>query len=95
VGYDILNPVQISAKDMEPERLKREFGKDITFWGGGCDTQFILYNGSPDDVKSHVRKNIEILAPGGGFVFATVQNILSDVPPENVIAMFEAVNGYR
>jgi uroporphyrinogen decarboxylase len=94
-GYDILNPIQISAKDMEPERLKREFGKDITFWGGGCDTQHVLYNGSPEDVKSHVRKNIEIFAPGGGFVFATVHNILSDVPPENVIAMFEAVNEYR
>jgi uroporphyrinogen decarboxylase len=80
---------------MEPERLKREFGKDIAFWGGGCDTQHVLYNGSPDEVKCHVRKNIEIFAPGGGFIFATVHNILSDVPPENVIAMFEAVNEYR
>jgi uroporphyrinogen decarboxylase len=95
VGYDILNPIQISALDMEPERLKREFGKDIAFWGGGCDTQHVLYNGSPDEVKCHVRKNIEIFAPGGGFIFATVHNILSDVPPENVIAMFEAVNEYR
>jgi uroporphyrinogen decarboxylase len=95
VGYDILNPIQISAKDMEPERLKREFGKDITFWGGGCDTQNVLYKGSSEDVKNHVRKNIEIFSPGGGFVFATVHNILSDVPAENVIAMFEAVNEYR
>ncbi len=94
-GYDILNPIQISAKDMEPERLKREFGKNITFWGGGCDTQHVLYKGSPNDVKEHVQKNIEIFAPGGGFIFATVHNILSDVPPENVIAMFEAVNEYR
>ena len=95
VGYDILNPIQISAKDMEPERLKREFGKDITFWGGGCDTQNVLYKGSPEDVKNHVRKNIEIFSPSGGFVFATVHNILSDVPAKNVIAMFEAVNEYR
>ncbi len=95
VGFDILNPIQMTAKDMDPKRLKQDFGKDITFWGGGCDTRYILNSGSPDEVKRHVRKNIESLAPGGGFVFATVHNILSDVPPENVLAMFEAVDEYR
>ncbi len=95
VGFDILNPIQITARDMQPERLKIEFGKDITFWGGGCDTRFILNKGSPEEVKSHVRKNIETFAPGGGFVFATIHNILSDVPPQNIVALFEAVGEYR
>jgi uroporphyrinogen decarboxylase len=95
VGFDILNPIQMTAKDMQPERLKQDFGKDIAFWGGGCDTRYILNSGTPDEVKSHVRKNIEALAPGGGYVFATVHNTLSDVPPENVLAMFEAVDEYR
>jgi uroporphyrinogen decarboxylase len=95
VGFDILNPIQMTAKEMEPERLKQDFGKDIAFWGGGCDTRYVLNAGTPEQVKSHVRKNIEILAPGGGFIFATVHNILSDVPPENVLAMFEAVDEYR
>jgi uroporphyrinogen decarboxylase len=94
-GFDILNPVQISARDMEPEKLKRDFGDAITFWGGGCDTRSILNRGTPEEVKAHVRQNIEILAPGGGFVFNTVHNILPDVPPENIVAMFEAVDEYR
>jgi len=94
-GYDIINPVQISSKDMEPERLKREFGNDITFWGGGCDTRYILNKGTPEQVKDHVRRNIEALAPGGGFVFNTVHNIMPDVPPENIAAMFDAVDEYR
>ncbi|MBV7273954.1 methyltransferase [Clostridium sp. PL3] len=94
-GYDIINPVQTVAKDMEPERLKKEFGKDITFWGGGCDTRKILNHAKPEEIKDHVRRNIEILAPGGGFIFNPVHNIMPDVPPENVIAMFEAVNEYR
>ncbi|HHV99868.1 MAG TPA: methyltransferase [Clostridiaceae bacterium] len=94
-GYDIINPVQISSKDMEPERLKREFGKDITFWGGGCDTRYILNKGTPEQVRDHVRRNIEAFAPGGGFVFNTVHNIMPDVPPENIVAMFEAVDEYR
>jgi uroporphyrinogen decarboxylase len=95
VGFDILNPIQMTTKDMELPRIKREFGKDIAFWGAGCDTRDILNSASPDQVKDHVRKNIEVMAPGGGFVFATVHNILSDVPPENVLAMFEAVDEYR
>lgn len=94
-GVDIINPVQITAKDMEPERLKRDFGADITFWGGGADTRVILPNGTPGQVKDHVRRNIETFAPGGGFVFVPAHNMLPDVPPENIVAMFEAVDEYR
>lgn len=89
-GFEILNPVQIAAKDMEPARLKKEFGKDITFWGGGCDTQTILPRSTPQEVKDHVRRNIDTFAPGGGFVFCQVHNILAEVPPENIVAMYEA-----
>jgi len=94
-GVDILNPVQISARDMEPAKLKAEFGSDITFWGGGADTRQVLPKGSPDEVKDHVRGNIEAFAPGGGFVFATAHNMLPDVPPQNIEAMFEAIDEYR
>jgi uroporphyrinogen decarboxylase len=94
-GFEVINPVQISSREMEPERLKREFGADITFWGGGCDTRHVLNSGTPEQVKDHVRKNIETFAPGGGFVFNTVHNILPDVPPQNIEAMFAAVDEYR
>ena len=94
-GYEILNPVQTNARDMQPERLKREFGRQVTFWGGGCDTRQILNRGTPLQVKDDVRRNIELLAPGGGFVFNPIHNILPDVPPENIVAMFEAVDEYR
>jgi uroporphyrinogen decarboxylase len=94
-GYDVINPVQINSRDMEPERLKREFGKDITFWGGGADTRNVLNRGTPAEVRDHVRRLIETFAPGGGFVFNTVHNILPDVPPENIVAMFEAVGEYN
>jgi uroporphyrinogen decarboxylase len=91
-GYDIINPVQTNCIDMEPARLKREFGSDITFWGGGCDTRAVLNNATPQEVKDHVKERLEIFAPGGGFVFNTVHNILPEVPPENIVAMFEAVD---
>jgi uroporphyrinogen decarboxylase len=94
-GVDILNPVQISARDMEPAKLKAEFGDAITFWGGGADTRQVLPKGSPADVKDHVRRNIEAFAPGGGFVFATAHNMLPDVPPQNIEAMYQAVDEYR
>jgi uroporphyrinogen decarboxylase len=94
-GYEVINPVQTTARDMEPERLKKEFGKDITFWGGGCDTRHILNNAKPQEVKDHVRKNVEILAPGGGFVFNTIHNIMPDVPPENIESMYSALKDYR
>jgi uroporphyrinogen decarboxylase len=94
-GVDIINPVQISARDMEPERLKRDFGADITFWGGGADTRQVLPRGTPAEVRDHVRHTIETFSPGGGFVFVPAHNMLPDVPPENVVAMFEAVDEYR
>ena len=94
-GVDIINPVQISAHDMEPAKLKADFGADVTFWGGGADTRRVLPRGTPQEVKDHVRRNIEAFAPGGGFVFATAHNMLPDVPPENIVAMYEAVDEYR
>jgi len=93
-GVDAINPVQYSAKDMDTKELKKEFGKDIVFWGGGCDTQKILPNGTPKEVKEEVKKRIEDLAPGGGFIFTTVHNIQADVPPENVVAMFQAISEF-
>lgn len=94
-GFEVLNPVQISSRDMVPEQLKKEFGADVTFWGGGADTRSVINNGTPEEVKNHVRHNIETFSPGGGFVFNTVHNIMPDVPPENVIAMYEVVDEYR
>jgi uroporphyrinogen decarboxylase len=94
-GIDVINPVQTNCRDMEPERLKREFGNDITFWGGGCDTRTVLPRGTPGEVKDHVKRRLEILAPGGGFVFNTVHNILPDVPPANIVAMYEAVEEFN
>ena len=94
-GFEILNPVQTNARDMEPSRLKRDFGASVTFWGAGADTRSVLNHGTPEQVKDHVRANIEILSPGGGFVFNTIHNILPDVPPRNIVAMFEAVDEYR
>ncbi|MBM3709964.1 MAG: methyltransferase, partial [Actinobacteria bacterium] len=89
MGIDALNPVQISAKGMDAARLKKEFGKYITLWGGGCDTQSVLPFGTPEDVKAEVKKQVDILSPGGGFVFCQVHNIQPDVPPENIISMYE------
>ena len=91
-GLDIIQPVQTSAKDMEPERLKREFGMDICLWGGGCDTQGVLPRGTPKEVAKDVRRRVSILRPSGGFVFQQIHNIMADVPPENIVAMLDAVN---
>ncbi|MBQ3815192.1 MAG: methyltransferase [Clostridia bacterium] len=90
-GYDILNPVQTSARQMDPEVLKREFGRDITFWGGGCNTRSVLNHASPAEVYDHCRRRIEIFSKDGGFVFNQEHNILPDVPPENILAMYRAV----
>ena len=89
-GIDILNPVQISAKGMDPVRLKAEFGDRLVFWGGGIDAQHVLPRASPQEVREHVRRNLEAFKPGGGYVFNNVHNIQRDVPPENVLAMFDA-----
>ncbi len=94
-GFEIINPVQTTCRDMEPEKLKREFGNDITFWGGGADTRTVLNRATPAEVKKHVIERCRILSPGGGFVFNTVHNILPEVPPENIVAMFEALEEYH
>lgn len=93
-GIDILNPVQVSAAGMDTNELKREFGDDITFWGGGIDTQYVLPRGSKQEIEDEVKKRIDDLAPGGGFVFSAVHNIQGDVPPENIMAMWEALQKY-
>jgi uroporphyrinogen-III decarboxylase len=94
-GFDILNPVQISARGMDAGRLKKEFGRDIVFWGGGIDTQKTLPFGTPDEVYREVRRNIEIFGDGGGYVFNAVHNVQSNVPVENILAMFRALNDAR
>lgn len=90
-GYDVINPVQTTCQGMEAGGLKADFGQDICFWGGGCDTRTVLPHATPQQVKDHVKSRLDILMPGGGFVFNTVHNILPDVPPQNIEAMFEAV----
>ncbi len=94
-GLDATNPVQITCRGMEPAALKRDLGKDMVFWGGGCDTQGVLMKGTPSQVRDHVRKQVDIMALGGGFVFQQVHNVLANVPPANIIAMFETVNQGR
>ncbi|MBP1777148.1 MAG: putative methyltransferase [candidate division NC10 bacterium] len=91
LGVDILNPVQVAAAEMDPAELKREFGKDLTFWGGGCDTQRVLTFGTRDDVEREVRLRIRELGPGGGFVFNQIHNIQPGVPAENIVRMFDTV----
>ena len=93
-GYDVINPIQITAKGMDPHELKRVFGKDVTFWGGGMDTRQMLNHGTPAQVKDQVRYLMDIFAPGGGYVFNTIHNIMPDVPPDNIEAMFEALDEY-
>jgi len=89
-GIDILNPVQITAKDMVPANLKKEFGDKMVFWGGGIDSQHVLPSGTPEQVRENVKMNMEAFKPGGGYVFNNVHNIQADVPPQNIIAMYDA-----
>jgi len=93
-GFDIINPVQINAAGMDPVQLKRKYGDRLTFWGGGVDTQKVLPFGTPEEVKAHVLRECEILAPGGGFVFNTVHNMQANVPLQNVLAMLEAIRQF-
>jgi uroporphyrinogen decarboxylase len=90
-GLEVINPVQFNCTDMDVRKLKQEFSKDLTFWGGGCDTQSMLPEGTANEVREHVRHQVKILGPDGGFVFQQVHNILANVPPKNITAMFEAV----
>ena len=94
-GVDILNPVQFTAKNMELKGLKKDFGNDLTFWGGGIDTQSTLNKGTPAQVRDEVKRIIDLMAPGGGFVFAPVHNVQDDVTPENFWAMWDALNEYN
>ncbi len=94
-GIDILNPVHVTAKGMEPVQLKKDFGNDIVFWGAGVETQTILPLGTPQQVADDVKRNIDILAPGGGYVFTTVHNIQAEVSPENLMAMWNTYKENR
>jgi uroporphyrinogen decarboxylase len=89
-GLDAVNPVQISCDGMDAAGLKRDFGGDLVFWGGGCDTRTVLPYGSPREVGDHVKRQVEVMRKGGGFVFQQVHNVLANIPPENVVAMFDA-----
>lgn len=94
VGVEILNPVHVRAGGMDPAGLKRDFGDALVFWGGGVDTQAVLPWGTPQQVKDDVRRNVEALAPGGGFVFSPVHNVQADVPVENMMAMWQSLQEY-
>ncbi len=94
-GFDCLNPVQTSAAGMEPEALKERYGDRVTFWGGGIDTQRVLPFGTPEEVRAMVRERMRILGAGGGFVFNTIHNLQANVPVENVLALYEAVDEFR
>ena len=94
-GFDIINPVQINAKDMDPVVLKKEYGSQVTFWGGGIDTQRILPNATPEEVRSHVLQECEILGKDGGFIFNAVHNIQANAPVRNVVAMIETLRELR
>jgi len=94
-GFDILNPVQCSAAEMAPQRLKKQFGDRIVFWGGAIDTQKTLPFGTPEDVKKEVIERIKFFGPGGGFIFNAIHNIQAKTPVENLVALFETFNKYR
>jgi len=94
-GVDILNPFQVNCRGMDTAKFKREYGKDLTIWGGSCDSQTVLPKGAPQQVKDETRRRIEDLAPGGGFIFAPIHVIQGDVPPQNIIAWWETLNEYR
>jgi uroporphyrinogen decarboxylase len=89
-GVDILNPVQISAENMEPGSLKTKYGDRLVLWGGGIDSQHTLPFAAPQDIRAQVRGNLELLKPGGGYVFNNVHNIQYGVPPENIVALYDA-----
>lgn len=94
-GYDVINPVQTTSRGMDPAILKREFGKDITFWGGGCNTRSVLNRGTVEEVRANVLNSLEIFSPGGGYVFNQEHNIMPDVPPENIMAMYNAIKEFN
>lgn len=91
-GVDAVNPVQISCRDMVSQQLKAVYGDRLCFWGGGCDTGRVLQKGTLAEIREHVQDQVSVFSPGGGFVFQQVHNVMANVPPENIIAMFEAVH---
>jgi len=91
-GLEAINPVQITCDDMDLPHLKQRFGERLCFWGGGCDTRDVLPTATPIQVAEHVREQVSVFGTDGGFVFQQVHNVMPNVPPENVLAMFEAVN---
>jgi uroporphyrinogen decarboxylase len=95
MGVDILNPVQTTAEGMDPQRLKKTFGESLVFWGGACDPQTTLGFGTPADVAREAERNLRLFMSGSGYVFAPVHNIQANVPPENIIALFDAALGFR
>jgi uroporphyrinogen decarboxylase len=94
-GFDIINPVQTNCYQMDLLTLKKEFGRDITFWGGGVDTASVINRATPQEVRKDVLSRCEILSKDGGFVFAPVHNILSEVPPQNIKAAYDAVKEFN
>ncbi len=93
-GIDVLNPLQVSAAGMDPAMLKARFGDRLVFWGGAIDAQHVLPTASPDVVRAHVRRNLDAWKPGGGYVFNNVHNIQAGVPPENIVALYDAAYEY-
>ncbi len=94
-GFDIINPVQINATDMDPAELKKEFGRDLVFWGGGIDTQKTLPYATPDEIRKEVLRLCEIFGKDGGFVFNSVHNIQANVPVENIVAVVDAIKEFN
>ncbi len=94
-GFDCLNPVQTSAVDMSPEALKERYGDRVTFWGGGIDTQHVLPFGTPEEIRAMVRERMRVFGAGGGFVFNPIHNVQANIPVENVLALYKAVNEFR
>ncbi|MBN2295936.1 MAG: hypothetical protein JXM70_26125 [Pirellulales bacterium] len=94
-GVQILNPVQITAEGMHPHKLKKEFGKDLVFWGGGVDTQKVLCRATPEEVANNVKEMLDIFSPGGGYVFSQVHCVEASVPAQNLITCFQTAKGYR
>jgi len=94
-GFDILNPVQYAASDMDPASLNQKYGEDIVFWGGGVDTQKTLPFGTPEEVRTQVKERLNILGKGAGFIFCAIHNIQPQTPIENLLALFEAFAKYR
>jgi uroporphyrinogen decarboxylase len=88
-GVDVINPVQISAENMDPAQLKARYGDKLTFWGGGCNCQHVLSGGTVEDLKRNVAELMSVFKPGGGFVFNQVHNIMGDIAPEKIVAMLD------